>query len=92
MKSFIFSLLLLCSFSTNAEIVREGTTFKYEKKQDELMPFTFTDSNNVVYSVYRSANGKFYINRISANGKIYKYYFPKETQEEMSKYYEMVNS
>lgn len=87
MKLFIFSLLLFCSFSANAEIVREGTTFKYE--QDELMP---TDSNNIVYSVYRSANGKFYINRISANGKIYKYYFPKETQEEMSKYYEMANS
>ena len=95
MKQIFFFFLLIFSCSVNAEIIRDGNNFKVEQttNNDKLTRFTYTDSKGNTYPVYVSTTGKFFVWKTSKKtGKEYKYYLPKEVQEQMKLAYEMVNS
>lgn len=93
MKQIFFFFLLIFSCSVNAKIIRDGNNFKVEQttNNDKLTRFTYTDSKGNTYPVYVSSTGKFFVWKTSKKtGKEYKYYLPKEVQEQMT--YEMANS
>lgn len=57
----------------------------------QRVQFTDTTTNHTyeikdkTYPIYKSKSGKFYIWKTSKNGKLYKYYLPKEIQEQINK-------
>lgn len=90
MKQFILSIIIcLCTLiSVQAETIQEGNVFKVEQSsevKETMIPY-FYEINDVKYPIYVSANGSFYIKRISKKtGQEYKYYLPKEVQEKLKK-------
>lgn len=89
MKQIFFFFLLIFSCSVNAEIIRDGNNFKVEQTTNNDKLTRYTDSKG--YPVYVSSTGKFFVWKTSKKtGKEYKYYLPKEVQEQMT--YEMANS
>lgn len=91
MKHIILCILLalFCSVA-HAEIKRDGDTFKVETTKtatpDTQTKFTWETKDGTKYPVYVTKKGAFYILRVSKkSGKEYKYYLPKEVQEEMKK-------
>lgn len=90
MKNLLIFVMLIFSFSVNAEVIKDGDNFRVEQttNNDKLTRFTYTDSKGNTYPVYQSSTGKFFVWKTSKKtGKEYKYYLPKEVQEQMSKYY-----
>ena len=91
MKKFILiSFVILLGIIANAQVIKEGNTFKQIKEKTETVeqktPYQYEDSKGNKYPIYKSKRGKYYIIKISKNtGKEYKYYLPKEIQEEILK-------
>ena len=86
MKKFILCLVLvLICITTNAEIKREGDTFKVEqtvKEKDTVTKYTWVDKDGISYPVFITKKGSCYVIRTSKkSGKEYKYYLPKSVQE-----------
>lgn len=86
-NSIIFIIICVCSiFATHAGVVREGKNFRMEQAQQQDLPtvYTYTDKEGVIYTIYRSKSGSYYILKVSKKtGKQYKQYLPKEMQEEL---------
>lgn len=89
MKYIISLILCMCGLvSMHAEYFKQGTNFQEVKQQGVDLPtyYTYTDSNGMIYTIYRSKNGAYYIVKISKKtGKEYKQYLPKEMQEELKR-------
>lgn len=92
MKKFLIILVMLIMGMTGttcvAEVVRNGNTFEtvQTSQTDVLTPYTWKDKNGKTYPIYISKKGACYIKRISKKtGKEYKYYLPKEVQEQIHK-------
>lgn len=92
MKKFLIILVMLIMGMTGttciAEVVRNGNTFEtvQTSQTDVQTPYTWKDKDGKTYPIYISKKGACYIKRISKKtGKEYKYYLPKETQEQIRK-------
>lgn len=90
MKKFILYLLLaLFCITANAEVKREGDTFKVEqtsKASDTQTKYTWEDKEGNKYPIYVTKKGACYILRTSKKtSKEYKYYLPKDVQETIKK-------
>lgn len=85
MKKLILCILLALFCTTiNAEVKREGDTFKVEqstKVSDTKTKFTWEDKEGNKYPIFITKKGACYILKVSKKtNKEYKYYLPKETQ------------
>ena len=90
MKKFILCLVLaFIGIVTNAEVKREGDTFKVEqtvKEKDTVTKYTWIDKDGISYPVFITKKGSCYVIRTSKkSGKEYKYYLPKSVQEIINK-------
>ena len=90
MKKFILCLLLaFFCITINAEVKREGDTFKIEqttKASDTKTKYTWEDKDGNKYPIFITKKGACYIKRVSKKtGKEYKYYLPKNIQETIKK-------
>ena len=88
MKKFILCILLaLFCITVNAEVKREGDTFKVEqttKESDTKTKYTWEDKKGNKYPIFITKRGSCYILRTSKKtGKEYKQYLPKETQTQI---------
>lgn len=88
MKKLILCLLLaLFCITVNAEVKREGDTFKVEqstKTSDTKTKYTWEDKQGNKYPIFITKRGSCYILRTSKKtGKEYKQYLPKETQAQI---------
>lgn len=88
-KAILCILLALFCISVDAQVKREGNTFKVEqttKASDTKTQFTWEDSKGNKYPIYITKRGACYVLRVSKKtGKEYKYYLPKEVQEQIKK-------
>lgn len=90
MKKLILCILLaLFCITSNAEVKREGNTFKVEqttKSTDTQTKYTWEDKEGNKYPIYITKKGACYVLRISKKtGKEYKHYLPKDVQETIKK-------
>lgn len=93
MKSILIILLALCSYTVDAQVVREGNTFKsvnvrsFTKGDTLVTPFLFEDSRGDKYPIIISKNtGSCYVWRKSKKkGKMYRDYMKPEVSAEISK-------
>lgn len=91
MKKFVICLILaIFCLVSNAEVTRQGDTFKVEKttstSNDAQTKYTWEDKEGNKYPIYITKKGACYILRTSKKtGKEYKYYLPKDTQETIKK-------
>lgn len=91
MKKFLIALVVLIIGAVgqiNAEVVRNGNTFEtvQTSQTDVQTPYTWKDKDGKTYPVYITKKGACYIKRVSKKtGKEYKYYLPKEIQEQIRK-------
>ena len=88
----IVLMFLLGGLVCSAKIIQENKKFSLEntKGKSEIIQtdYTWETRDGKEYNIFITGNGKFYINKISKNtGKEYKYYLPKEAQEELKKQY-----
>ena len=88
MKKIILCMLLaLFSININAEVKREGNTFKVEqtsKASDTQTKYTWEDKEGNKYPIFITKKGACYVLRTSKKtGKEYKYYLPKEIQAQI---------
>ena len=73
------------SASEAHEVVKNGNTFEVVKtsSQDVQTYLNWKDKDGIVYPIYITKKGACYVKRISKKiGKEYKYYLPKEVQEQ----------
>ena len=90
MKKLILCILLaLFCVTANAEVKREGDTFKVEqtaKASDTQTKYTWEDKEGNKYPIFITKKGACYIKRVSKKtGKEYKCYLPKDIQETIKK-------
>lgn len=90
MKKLILCILLaLFCIPSYAEVKREGDTFKVEqtsKASDTQTKYTWEDKEGNKYPIYITKRGACYVLRTSKKtGKEYKYYLPKDIQEQIKK-------
>lgn len=90
MKKLILCILLaLFCVTANAEVKREGDTFKVEqsaKASDTQTKYTWEDKEGNKYPIYITKRGACYVLRVSKKtSKKYRYYLPKEIQEQIKK-------
>ena len=92
MKKLIFCLFIaLLSYTSYAQVAREGNTFKSittqtTKSEGQQTKYTWEDKKGNKYPIYITKNGAVYINRKSAKtGKNYKQYLSKEVKEQIQK-------
>lgn len=90
MKKLILCILLaLFCITANAEVKREGDTFKVEqtlKANDTQTKYTWEDKDGNKYPIFITKRGACYVLRTSKKtGKEYKYYLPKDIQETIKK-------
>lgn len=88
MKKLLLCLLLaLFSITINAQVKREGDTFKVEqasKVSDTKTKYTWEDKEGTKYPIFITKKGACYILKVSKKtNKEYKYYLPKETQAQI---------
>lgn len=86
MKKLILCILLaLFCITVDAQVKREGDTFKVEqtaKTSDTQTKYTWEDKEGNKYPIYITKRGACYVLRTSKKtGKEYKYYLPKDVQE-----------
>lgn len=86
MKKLILCILLaLFCITVDAQVKREGDTFKVEqtaKTSDTQTKYTWEDKKGNKYPIYITKKGACYVLRTSKKtGKEYKYYLPKDVQE-----------
>ena len=92
MKKFIIiSFVILLGIIANAQVLKEGNTFKSNKEKTEVVEqktsYEYEDSKGNKYPIYVSKRGSLYVIKTSKKtGKEYKYYLPKEMQEEIKKH------
>lgn len=82
-------VLLIGSSAGYAGITKEGNTFIEQsvKEQEKELPYTYKDKKGREYKIYQSKKGSLYIIKTSEKtGNEYKYYLPKEVQEEIKKH------
>ena len=88
-KLILCTLLALFCITSYAEVKREGDTFKVEqstKTSDTQTKYTWEDKEGNKYPIYITKKGACYVLRTSKKtGKGYKYYLPKEVQEQIKK-------
>lgn len=87
---YIITLLvaLIVGVASYAEVVREENTFKVERttsvNQDTQTEYKWQDKEGNEYPIYITKKGSCYILRVSKKtGNEYKYYLPKEVQEQI---------
>lgn len=92
MKKLILCLFMaLVSYTSYAQIVREGNTFKSTtsqttKSEGQQTKYTWQDNKGNTYPIYITKSGAVYVNRKSAKtGKDYKQYLSKEIKEQIQK-------
>lgn len=90
MKKLILCILLaLFCIAANAEVKREGDTFKVEqtsKASDTQTKYTWEDKEGNKYPIFITKKGACYVKRVSKKTeKEYKYYLPKDIQETIKK-------
>lgn len=90
MKKFIICLLLSVLYLIgNAEVTRQGDTFKVEqttKASDTKTKYTWEDKEGNKYPIFVTKKGACYVIRTSKKtSKEYKYYLPKDIQETIKK-------
>ena len=92
MKKLIFCLFIaLLSYTSYAQVAREGNTFKSittqtTKSEGQQTKYTWEDKKGNKYPIYITKSGTVYINRKSAKtGKDYKQYLSKEVKEQIQK-------
>lgn len=89
MKKLILCLFLtLFCITINAEIKREGDTFKVEQasptSQADQTKYTWEDKQGNKYPIFITKRGACYILKTSKkSGKEYKYYLPKDIQAQI---------
>ena len=90
MKKLIICILLsiLAVIEVNAEVKREGDTFKVEQTtptaNDTQTKYTWEDKQGNKYPIFITKRGACYVKRVSKKtGKEYKYYLPKEVQTQI---------
>ena len=87
MKKLILCILLaLFCITANAEVKREGDTFKVEQtaKSDTQTKYTWEDKKGNKYPIFITKKGACYVIRTSKKtSKEYKYYLPKEIQAQI---------
>lgn len=81
-------LLALFCITANAEVKREGDTFKVEQSsrtsQGEKTKYTWEDKEGNKYPICITKRGACYVLRTSKKtGKEYKYYLPKDIQAQI---------
>lgn len=92
MKKLILCLFMtLVSYTSYAQVAREGNTFKSTtsqttKSEGQQTKYTWQDSKGNTYPIYITKSGAVYVNRKSAKtGKDYKQYLSKEIKEQIQK-------
>lgn len=90
MKKFIILVVaLIVGVSTYADVTRTGNTFKTEKSSTSngtQTKYTWEDKNSNKYPIYITSKGACYILKVSKKTeKEYKYYLPKDVQEQIRK-------
>jgi hypothetical protein len=90
MKTIILSIIIaFFCVAANAEVVREGNTFKTEqtsKSNDTKTKYTWQDKSGKSYPIYVSKRGACYVIRVSKKtNQEYKYYLPKDVQATIKK-------
>lgn len=92
MKKFIITIFaVLLGITASTQVVKEGNTFKQNKEKTEVVEqktsYQYEDSKGNKYPIYKSKRGSFYVVKTSKKtGKEYRYYLPKEMQEEIKKH------
>lgn len=90
-KLIIISAIIFSALTGYAEIQREGNTFKSDNGVASVYSgsetkYKWEDKEGKSYTIYITKNGASYIIRTSKKtGKEYKYYLPKEVQEQIKK-------
>lgn len=81
MKKIIISLLLIISIGNiNAQVKQDtkGNFYAVKKTESESKATatgkTFTDTKGIIYPVYISARGKYFVIKTSKTGNKYNYY------------------
>lgn len=70
--------------SSENTFLRSGNTFETVQFSDIVTPYNWKDKDGNIYPVYVTKKGACYIKRISKKtGQEYKYYLPKEVQEQI---------
>lgn len=92
MKKLISCLFMaLLSYTSYAQVAREGNTFKSTttqttKSEGQQTKYTWEDKKGNKYPIYITKSGTIYINRKSAKtGKNYRQYLSKEVREQVQK-------
>lgn len=87
-KLILIFAILTMSLVSIAEIKRDNNTFKVEQasKADTKTKYNWEDKEGNKYPIFVTKNGACYVLRTSKKtGKEYKYYLPKEVQEQIKK-------
>jgi len=81
----LFGLFFSPCVSVNAEIVHKvegnkiiAVSTKSSSSKVEETPYIYVDTKGKEYRVYKTAKGRYFVNKVSAKGKEYKYYLPKD--------------
>ena len=87
-RLFVILAVLVASAvgTTYAEVVRDGNNFKVEvstKEKDTQTTYTWETKDGTKYPIFITKKGACYIKRTSKKGKVYKYYLPKEIQNQI---------
>lgn len=86
---YIITLLvtLLMSVASYADVVREGNVYIVKTTttvNDKSLDIFYQDKTGNQYLIYQSSKGSLYVIKTSKKtGKEYKYYLPKELQEQI---------
>lgn len=88
MKKLILCILLaLFCITVDAQVKREGNTFKVEqtaKASDTKTKYTWEDKKGNKYPIFITKKGACYVLRVSKKtNKEYKYYLPKDIQAQI---------
>lgn len=90
MKKLLISILLLCSLSTEAQVVREGNTFRQTSTRgsyrDTLVTrFSYEDASGNQYSIIlNKGTGTCYVWKKRAKGGVYKFYMKPEVSSQIA--------
>lgn len=92
MNKFLLLVVLISIFSLSPaqEVKRLGNTFmtvaSSTVSSDVQTPYTWKDKDGITYPIFMTKKGACYIKRISKKtGQEYKYYLPKQVQEQIRK-------
>lgn len=95
MKKIIFAMVMMfCALNVNAQVVRNGNTFKQTSsrsasKDTLVTKFTYEDSKGTSYKIIiNRSSGRCYVWKKSGKtGKLYKQYMTEEISRQVAKEY-----